>query len=101
VVFKRKLFKKKQILLKFIYKKKELKLIIYKSLFKNHYNNYAFRLSFSINLYYFEKKDYFKTLQKLFCPYTLSKKIPSRHFLFSRFFLNKQMNYLKTSNLYK
>jgi len=101
MIFKRKLFKKKQILLKLIFKKKELKLLIYKSLFKNHNNNYIFRLSFSINLYYLEKKDYFKTLQKLFCPYTLSKKVPSQKFLFSRFYLNKHMNYLKTSNLYK
>ena len=101
MVFKRKLFKKKQLLLKLFFLKKELKLIIYKSLFKNHYNNYIFRLSFSTNIYFFKKIDYFKTLQKIICPYSLSKKIPSRHFLFSRFYLNKQLNYLKTSNIYK
>jgi len=101
MVFKRKLFKKKQILLKFFFNKKELKLTIYKSLFKNHYNYYIFRLSFSTNIYFNNKKDYFKTLQKLTCPYSLCKKVPSRHFLFSRFYLNKQLNYLKTSNVYK
>jgi hypothetical protein len=101
MVFKRKLFKKKQILLKLNYVRKELKLLINKSLFRNHYNNYMFRLSFTINIYLHSKKDYFLSLQKMFCPYTLSKKVPSRHFLFSRFYLNKKLNYLKISNTYK
>lgn len=101
MVFKRKLFKKKQILLKLIYVKKELKLLMYKSLLRNHYNDYIFRLSFTINKFFHEKKDYFKTLQRMYCPYTLSKKVPSKHYLFSRFYLNKQLNYLKMSNTYK
>lgn len=101
MVFKRKLFKKKQLLLKLYYVKKELKLLINKSLFRNHYNSYIFRLSFTINIYFNSKKDYFKSLQKMFCPYTLNKRVPSKHFLLSRFYLNKQLNYLKMSNTYK
>jgi len=101
MVFKRKLFKKKQILLKLFFVKKELKSIIHKSLFKNHYNHYITRLSFTIDMYFNKNNNYFKSLQKMFCPYTLSKKVPSRHFLFSRFCLNKQLNSLKIANTYK
>ena len=101
MLFKRKLFKKKQKLIKLQFIKSELKLLIKKSLFKNHYNNYVFRLSYTINHYYFDKIDYFKSLQKLFCPFTLCKKVPSKHFLFSRFFLIYQLNSLRVSNVYK
>jgi hypothetical protein len=101
VLLKRKLFKKKQKLIKILFIKNELKLLIKKSLFKNHYNHYIFRLSYSINHYYFDRVDYFKSLQKLFCPYTLCKKVPSKHFLFSRFFLNQELNSLKISGVYK
>lgn len=81
--------------------KTELKSLVKKSLFRNHYNDYVFRLSFTISNSKNSKKDYFKSLQKMFCPYSLSNKVPSKHFLFSRFYLNKQLNYLKVSGIYK
>ncbi len=43
MVMKRQRFVLKQRLLKFSFKKIELKLLILKSLFKNHYNDYIFR----------------------------------------------------------
>lgn len=104
MVFKRHLFKKKQLLLKHNYKNQELQLKISKSLLKNHYNHYIFRLSFT-----FIKDDellndscrFFKTYQKLICPFTLGNKVPSHKFLFSRFYINKHINTLKMSNVFK
>lgn len=98
---KRKRFKKMQLMLKFLFLKKELKLLIYKSLLRNHFNNFLFRLSFTINMFFFEKKDFFKSMQKLICPFSLSKKVPSQKFLFSRFYLNKTLNSLNIGNVYK
>jgi len=98
---KRKKFKKQQLLLKFFFLKNELKFIIYKSLLCNHYNHYMFRLSFSINIFFFEKKDYFKSMQKLICPFSLCKRVPDKNFLYSRFFLNLQFNSLNINNTYK
>jgi hypothetical protein len=46
---KRKKFKKNQIVLKLKYLKYELKSIILKSLLKNHFNDFLFRLSFTLN----------------------------------------------------
>ena len=101
---KRKLFKKKQLLIKYYFKKIELEFIIKKSLLRNHYNSYVFRLSFTINeLYNKTTKDnkFFNSQQKLLCPFTLDKKIPTKHLLFSRFYLNKQLHTLKVNNVYK
>jgi hypothetical protein len=104
MVFKRNLFKKKQLLLKYNFQKIELVQKIKKSLLRNHFNNYKLRLSFTVHNYEQNISDsniYFKTFQKLMCPYSLCKKVPSRHLLFSRFFLNKQINSLKINNLLK
>lgn len=101
MLIQRKLFKKKQTLLKLKFLSRELKLLIHKSLLKNHYNHYEFRLSFTINLFFNDRSDYFKTLQKLYCPFTLSKKVPSKHYLYSRFYLNKKLNNLTFNNTYK
>ncbi len=102
MILKRKLFKKKQLLLKYRFLKKELKTLIKKSLLKNHYNSYLFRLSFTVDITtkYCKKKYFLKTMQKLVCPYTLSKKVPSKHFAYSRFFLNKRLTSLKFSNVF-
>ncbi len=100
MLYKRKLFKKKQLLLKYIYLQNELNILIKKSLFRNHNNNFIFRLSFAVNIKTNNKLNYFKTMQKLICPYSLSKKVPSKHYLFSRFFLNKRLNSLNISNVY-
>ena len=102
MLIKKKNFKKKQLILKHIYKKKELFLKLQKSLLLNHYNNYIFRLSFSVNISNYSKiKNKFKTNQKLICLITLGKKVPSKHFFLSRFFLNKQLNSLKINNVSK
>lgn len=101
MLFKKKLFKKKQLLLKYFFKKNELKSLIIKSLFRNHYNGYTFRLSFSISSEFPHPTSFFKTRQKLICIQTLDKKVPSKRFLFSRFALNKQLNSLHFCNTLK
>lgn len=95
---KRKKFKKTQLILKFYYLKNEFKFLIIKSLFKNHYNHYLLRLSFTIVSNYSTKYDYFFSLQKLICPYSLCKRVPDKNFLFSRFYLNSQFNSLNINN---
>ncbi len=100
MVMKRQRFVLKQRLLKFSFKKIELKLLILKSLFKNHYNDYIFRLSFCVKILFLDKKYYFKTLQKLVCPFTLEKRVPDKDYLYSRFFLNQNLNSLNISNTY-
>jgi hypothetical protein len=100
VVFKRQKFIFKQRILKIIFKKIELKLLIYKSLLRNHYNHYMFRLSFCINIFFLNKNNCFKTLQKLVCPFTLGKKVPNKDFSYSRFFLNQTLNSLNICNTY-
>ena len=101
MLVKRNKFYKYQLLLKVKFKKNELYYLIYQSFFKNHYLVPSFRLSFTINLFFFNKLDFFRSIQNLNCPYTLSKKVPSRHFLFSRFLLNNQFNTLRFTNTYK
>jgi len=100
MLIKRKRFKKNQVLLKLRYIKKELKFKIHKSLLKNHYNHYIFRLSFTINLFFFNKNNYFWSLNKLICPYSLCKRVPDRKYFFSRFFLNLNFESLNISNSY-
>ena len=101
MLFKRKLFKKKQLILKYLYKKNELNLKIQKSLLKNHYNDYIFRLSFTIVQFNVDVNTFFKSRQKLICLHTLGKKIPSKHVMLSRFYLTKQLNSLKLNNILK
>jgi hypothetical protein len=95
---KRKKFKQTQLILKLYYLKNEFKFLLIKSLFKNHYNNYLFRLSFTVVSSFLTKNDYFLSLQKLICPYSLCKKVPDKNFLFSRFYLNEQFNSLNINN---
>lgn len=97
---KRKRFKQNQILLKLNFLKYEMRQLINKSLKQNHFNNYLFRLSFTLN-WQVKKCQYFRTLQKLVCPFSLSKKVPNRKFWYSRFFLNKKLNSFNINNVYK
>lgn len=97
---KKKRFKQNQILLKLFFLKYELKDLIKRSLFQNHFNSYNFRLSFSIN-WKIDKTQFFKTFQKLICPFSLSKKVPNKHFYYSRFFLNKKLNSFNINNVFK
>jgi hypothetical protein len=99
MIEKRKKFKKNQIVLKLIFLKFELKKKIKKSLYKNHFNDYLFRLSFTINWLFF-KNQYFKTFQKLVCPFSLSKRVPNKNFNYSRFFLNKKLNSFNINNVF-
>jgi hypothetical protein len=99
MIEKRKKFKKNQIILKLIFLKFELKQKIKKSLHKNHFNNYLFRLSFTVNWLFF-KNQYFRTFQKLVCPFSLSKRVPNKNFSYSRFFLNKKLNSFNINNVF-
>lgn len=97
---KRKWFKQNELILKLNFLKNELKQKIIKSLKKNHYNNFKFRLSFTLN-WINNKFQFFKTQQKLICPFSLSKKIPNKNFYYSRFFLNKKLNSFNINNTFK
>lgn len=97
---KRKRFKQNQVLLKLNFLKYELKQLINKSLKQNHFNSYLFRLSFNLH-WYNHKSQYFHTLQKLVCPFSLSKRVPNSQFSYSRFFLNKKLNSFNINNVYK
>lgn len=44
---------------------------------------------------------YFATYQKLHCLITLSPKVPNKRYAYSRFFFNKQLNYLTCANTLK
>lgn len=97
---KRKRFKQTQILLKLKFLKYELNQIINKSLKQNHFNNPLFRLSFTLN-WQNNKSQYFRTYQRLICPFSLSKRVPNSKFSYSRFFLNKKLNSFNINNVYK
>ena len=97
---KRKLFKKNQLILKLVFITNELKNKLFKSLKKNHYNTYLFRLSFML-IPVIDKCNFSKTLQKLVCPYSLSYKVPNKRFCYSRFFLNKKLNSFNMNNTFK
>ena len=101
MLFKKKKFKQQQLFLKYFFKKNELNKLLTDSLFRNHYNNYIFIISFTVKLLETNTSFFFHSRQKLICLHTLDKKVPSRHFLFSRFFLNKQLNSLKINNVVK
>lgn len=100
MVEKRKRFKKLQVLIKLLYLKRELKEKIKNSLKKNHFIIPLLRLSFTINWYYL-KTQFYKTYQKLVCPFSLSKKVPNQKFQYSRFFLNKKLNNFYINNVFK
>ena len=97
---KRKRFKQNQLLLKLKYLKYELKNLLWKSLKKNHFCHYTLRLSINW-LWQTDKSFYFKTHQKLKCPFSLSKRIPNKNFSYSRFFLNKKLNTFNINNVFK
>lgn len=98
---KKKKFKQNQLFLKKKFKTLEKTFLLKKSLLKNHYNHYLLRLSFTFR-YDNELKDlFFFSRQKLICLQLLDKKVPSSKYLFSRFFLNKQLNSIKISNTSK
>ena len=97
---KRKRFKQNQLLLKLKYLKYELKNLLWKSLKKNHFCHYTLRLSINW-LWQTDKSFYFKTYQKLICPFSLSKRIPNKNFCYSRFFLNKKLNTFNINNVFK
>lgn len=100
MVSKRTRFKLIQTILKLIYLNVELFKLIKKSLLSNHFLKPIVRLSFTV-LEKLKKTNFFKTHQKLLCPHSLSKKVPDRSFLFSRFFLNKKFNSYYINNVFK
>lgn len=99
---KKKLIFQKQIILKIIKVNSSNNDLIRKSLKKNEYQKSLIRLSYQclnyINLNY---QNYFSSYQNLVCPISLSTKVPSSKYLYSRYFFNNQLNKLVTSNLIK
>ena len=100
---KRKLLKHKQIILKLKFLKIEFLNLIKKSFFKNQYIHYINRISINTKKFFYSKKSlyFFKTHQKLICMITNIGKVPNKHYNYSRFYLNKQMNQLTISNTIK
>lgn len=101
-MLKKKNFLIKQLIIKNLYLDTFLIFLIEKSLSYNHFIKPIQRLSFKVlesdynNFYY-----YFKTYQKLICLISLSKKVPNKSYLQSRFVLNKQANRLNFANSLK
>ena len=93
-------FKFIQQYIKLIYLKKELLNLIKKSLLCNHFLKPQERLSHTL-ANELNKNNFFKTYQKLVCPHSLSKKVPDKSFMFSRFFLNKKLNTYYINNVFK
>lgn len=91
-----------QIILKFLYKNKHLENLLVTSFSKNHFLEPLNRISF----FYredavFNKFFRFNTIQRLYCLNTSSPKVPNKKYLYSRFFLNKQLENLTVSNTLK
>ena len=97
---KRKRFKQNQLILKLKFLKYELKSLIWKSLKNNHFCHYETRLSMNWS-WKFNKTFYFKSYQKLICPFSLSKRVPNKNLFYSRFFLNKKLNSFNINNVFK
>lgn len=92
----------RQLFIKTNYKKLFLEQLLVNSLRSNQFLNPVDRLS------YFSKKSHedhrffkFSTYQKLWCLISLSTKVSSKSFHYSRFFLNKQLGKLMISNTFK
>ncbi len=92
----------KQLVIKFSYNKFFIEQLVTSSLKKNHFLSPLIRISFFAKENRFDSwHSYFSTYQHLLCPISLSNKVPSRAFQYSRFFFNKQLNYLTISNTLK
>ena len=101
-MIKKKFNYQKQIYLKEVYKHQYTLHLLEKSLTKNHFIKPLERLSYFAksksedNLY-----SRWSTYQKLICLISLSPKVNSRKYLYSRFFLNKQLDKLTIANTLK
>jgi len=101
-VLKKKYNLQKQLHLKHNYKKLFVTSLINKSLGKNHYIAPLERISQLCQPNFVETLLYkFSTFQKLQCLITLSGKVHSRSYSYSRFFLNKQFDKITISNTLK
>lgn len=101
-MLKKKYKLKNQLYIKVNYTKLYLVDLLSLSLKKNHFIDPLNRISyfgqedFRDNMYY-----KFSTFQKLLCLNSLSPKVPNKAYLYSRFFLNKQVDKLFVSNTFK
>ena len=92
----------KQLVVKQAYQENHLERLLLQSFKENHKINPINRLSFFcqeeslLNIW-----NYFCSYQKLQCLVTLSSKVSSKNYHYSRFFLNKQLNKLVISNTLK
>lgn len=76
--------------------------LLLQSLAENHELSPLNRLSYFMKtLDHFNFFFYFATYQKLHCLITMSPKVPNKRYLYSRFFFNKQLNYLTCANTLK
>lgn len=92
----------KQISLKVNYLETWLESLLTKSLEQNMFLNPTERISYSLKRAdHFDFFNFFATYQKLHCLITLSPKVPNKKFYYSRFFFNKQLNYLTCANTLK
>ena len=84
------------------YQENHFKEVLVKSFKENMQINPLNRLSFFCqDEEYLNIWSYFKSYQKLLCLITLSDKVSSKSYHYSRFFLNKQLNKLVISNTLK
>jgi hypothetical protein len=101
-LLKKKYNLQKQLILKHNKKQSFLNNLLKKSFFKNHFIQPILRISFLSqnnninNLYHC-----YNTYQKLYCLITISGKVSNKHYGYSRFFLNKQLEKLTISGTIK
>ncbi len=101
-MLKKKYNLQKQIFLKHNYRRLFLEKLFNLSLSSNQLLEPGERLSFfSRDSYYNDLYHKWCTLQKLTCLISLSPKVPSKSYHYSRFFLNKQLNKLVIANTLK
>jgi hypothetical protein len=92
----------KQLALKVNYLENYLSNLLIRSLTENQNLNPIDRLSFFMKgSDQFNFFNHFSTYQKLHCLITLSPKVPNKSYHYSRFFFNKQLNYLVCANTLK
>ena len=92
----------KQLLIKYNYAQLFLENLLNSSLKKNHYLDPLNRISYLVNEDYVNNLFFkFSTYQKLLCPISLSHKVPNKSYMYSRFFLNKQLDKLVIANTFK
>jgi hypothetical protein len=101
-MLKKKYRLQKQLIIRQAYVKTKLFRILLSSLGTNVLLAPHVRLSFLMtSTVMFNSFNFFRTYQKLHCLVSMSTKVPTKSYHYSRFFLNKQLSFLTIANTLK